>query len=45
MSTNEDRGRIESETAIDIDAMNAGITDENRPDENFDWPLVGRELL
>ena len=43
----EDRGRIviEREPAIDIDAMIARITDENRPDENFDWPRVGREIL
>lgn len=42
----EERGRIviEREPAVDLEAMIAGITEENRPEENFDWPLAGREL-
>jgi antitoxin MazE len=43
----EEAGRIviERDEAIDLGAMIAAITDENRPDENFDWAPVGREIL
>jgi hypothetical protein len=30
---------------LDLDASIAAITDENRPDEDFDWAPIGREIL